>query len=628
MPRVEKRIQKTAVTAGKPFSITIDQNVFYDEEDKYDLKLELLDKQGNVLQSSTWIRFNSQKREIYGLPLDDDVSRYEFKLRATDSSGEFVDESVEITVQQHKGSRNANHEIIIQISLLAQYESPIDWQTRLIRGIVEAVGGNSLGDVVVREIRPSNVRDRGYTFVYTNETMPKNHCPKAELEELMKQLTKHSLNQLMDKEIHVRSVEKDLIGPCQETTTHHHPHHIMPPSSKENFPPTVKNPIDRISAVVGQLLTFKVPMDTFYDPEDFTDLKMSLVHGDDRKTTLEESNWLQFDAKNQEFYGVPSPTDVGSHQYILVAEDRAGLKSNDALVVEVTNLHQKQRGDYGATFEYELDIKLEQFQNSPAVKRKFIERIANIFRDSNTDNVIIKSVKKIQYVGRTSVVIQNATLYRAPGSPCPESDIKMLKSILLHKDSSIRDAVKSEIGSASEFNVQKINVAAVGKCLERDPIALPEPTAPAEEEEEAHGAGIGGFMSQDMLITYVLPAVIILLMLLIALLIAACLMYKRRNTGKMELGDDDERRSFRSKGIPVIFQDELDEKPEIVTKSPIIMKEEKPPLLPRYGNSGVDDHEDVDEYHRPQPISMGNRESRGKSPVTPSYRKPPPYVSP
>lgn len=46
------------------------------------------------------------------------------------------------------------------------------------------------------------------------------------------------------------------------------------------------------------------------------------------------------------------------------------------------------------------------------------------------------------------------------------------------------------------------------------------------------------------------------------------------------IGDEEERRSFRSKGIPVIFQDELDEKPEIGNKSPIILKDEKPPLLP------------------------------------------------
>jgi dystroglycan 1 len=94
-------------------------------------------------------------------------------------------------------------------------------------------------------------------------------------------------------------------------------------------------------------------------------------------------------------------------------------------------------------------------------------------------------------------------------------------------------------------------------------------------------------LNQDVLITYVLPTAIILLMLLIALLIA-CLLYKRRNTGKMELGDEEERKSFRSKGIPVIFQDELDEKPEIVTKSPVILKDEKPPLLPHYNGLNQD----------------------------------------
>ena len=60
-------------------------------------------------------------------------------------------------------------------------------------------------------------------------------------------------------------------------------------------------------------------------------------------------------------------------------------------------------------------------------------------------------------------------------------------------------------------------------------------------------------------------------------------------TGKMELGDEEERRSFRSKGIPVIFHDELDEKPEIVTKSPIILKDERPPLLPpSYNSTAID----------------------------------------
>ena len=62
-------------------------------------------------------------------------------------------------------------------------------------------------------------------------------------------------------------------------------------------------------------------------------------------------------------------------------------------------------------------------------------------------------------------------------------------------------------------------------------------------------------------------------------------------TGKMELGDEEERKSFRSKGIPVIFQDELEEKPEIRNKSPIILKDEKPPLLPQYNGVNMDGNE-------------------------------------
>lgn len=40
------------------------------------------------------------------------------------------------------------------------------------------------------------------------------------------------------------------------------------------------------------------------------------------------------------------------------------------------------------------------------------------------------------------------------------------------------------------------------------------------------------------------------------------------------------------------------------------------------------DHEDLEDYIPPPAVAMSGRESRGKSPVTPSYRKPPPYVSP
>lgn len=138
--------------------------------------------------------------------------------------------------------------------------------------------------------------------------------------------------------------------------------------------------------------------------------------------------------------------------------------------------------------------------------------------------------------------------------------------------------------------------------------------------------------SEEYLITVVVPAVVIASMLVCAGLVA-CILYRRRRTGKMSVGDEDERQSFRSKGIPVIFQDELEERPEPTNKSPIIMKEEKPPLPPpEYQRSHpspatalLSDTEDSP-YQPPPPFTSSRDATRPKP--TPTYRMPPPYVPP
>jgi dystroglycan 1 len=270
----------------------------------------------------------------------------------------------------------------------------------------------------------------------------------------MEKLTKHTLNSALYREIVVRNVEKDMIGPCQNTLTTPRPPVI---AKTHNFPPTVRNPVDRVTAIVGQLLVFEVPDDTFYDPEDQTDLKLMLLNED--RSPLKADHWLQFDTKNKEFFGVPltnQPHKI-EERYVLVAEDKAGLAANDALIVEVSNLHYRQ--DYSATFEFQLDIPIEQFQNA-ATKRKFLERVALFFEDLDTDQIVMRSVRRIQSLGRISVVLQNTTLLNE-GEICPKDRIRKLRNLLVAQDGSVQDGIKQALGS--EFNVQKITVARAGE---------------------------------------------------------------------------------------------------------------------------------------------------------------------
>lgn len=58
---------KQPVTAGKPFSLIVPIDTFTDTEDGTNLKLSLTDKNDNQLKPNSWIQFNAENREIYGL---------------------------------------------------------------------------------------------------------------------------------------------------------------------------------------------------------------------------------------------------------------------------------------------------------------------------------------------------------------------------------------------------------------------------------------------------------------------------------------------------------------------------------------------------------------------------------
>lgn len=260
--------------------------------------------------------------------------------------------------------------------------------------------------------------------------------------------------------------------------------------------------------------------DTFYDPEDGTDLKLNLLTYD--RNELNPKSWLQFDSKNHEFYGVPTFEDAGQGQYVLVAEDREGLQATDALVVVVS---QPPHREYSTAFEFTLNIPYEDFNNS-AAQRRFIERIAQIYNDPTTSNIQIRSIRKIHQTGTTYVQFYNTTLHR-PHNVCPTEEIDILKNILVHNDGSVRQRIKDIIGN--EFDLVKIHFAPTGPCLptEKNINRASIPIKPDDND-------LIDF-KDDYLLTFILPAVIILAMLLLTCVIA-CVLHRRRITGKMELG--------------------------------------------------------------------------------------------
>lgn len=87
-------------------------------------------------------------------------------------------------MQQHKSYRSVNHEIEIKVKLLERFASNVDWEMRLIKGIVDTVGAGDASSVLVRDVQFGMLDITSATFIYTNESLPKDKCPEEKLDEL------------------------------------------------------------------------------------------------------------------------------------------------------------------------------------------------------------------------------------------------------------------------------------------------------------------------------------------------------------------------------------------------------------------------------------------------------------
>ena len=294
--------------------------------------------------------------------------------------------------------------------------------------------------------------------------------------------------------------------------------------------------------------------------------------------------------------------------------DTSFASARDSLIVEVKRRPSSASANSPVHFALTIDADYELFMSNARQKAKLVDRIGIAFGDRNASNVIVDSVRP----GSIVVEWYNASL---PKDPCPHEQIQRLQDIMTDKNGRLLKSFKKIF--LPEFPIKNGEMIPSGTCLGGDtPVHPEEPDVaiPPEEEEVST-------TDEDYLLTFIVPAVIIAVMLLLAALIACCL-YKRRRYGKMSMADE---RTFVSKGIPIIFAEELDDQRGSLmgggnpddAKSPVIMKEEKPPLPPPPQTS-TDDAP----YHPPPPFSSNGAQRNLRPNLPPAYRKPPTYVPP
>ncbi|XP_060527781.1 dystroglycan 1 [Cylas formicarius] len=616
-PYIENRLQYLSVTAGKIFRFVIPKNTFKDAEDGYNLTLQVLDGKEQPLPTNAWIQFNPLRKELYGLPLAEDVSNWVYVVRASDKEGDNEQDQLTIQVQQHKLERVVNHEfsMILRIEKPQEFPHYVDWSLKVLRALGRIYATN-MSEITVRHI---NFTNDLVTFTWSNDSLSTNHCPRHEIEELYKMLTANDrgdpsreLSLILAPSLRVKKVTYHELSICRQSPP--------PVTPSTNFSPILRNPVDKVNATLGELLVFKVKDDTFYDPEDVDPSMLNITLLSSDLQAIPPTNWLQFDSKNREFYGIPRK--IGRTEYWLVCVDSGGMSARDGLEVIVNPAAKRH---YNVEFSMTIDVPFDTFSYNAGMQKKFVEKLMELFEEPSANNFHFLPFKQKRDPSFDSTVVLwfNKSL---PVEKCPTDEIKRLEYILHNSDQkSISNRVHRIM--SPDFTISTIKVHHIGNCKVKPqliPTVAPTFTIPMKYPEEVTPPSA----QNEVMITFIIPAIIIAIMLFMAAF-AACVLYRRRRRGKMNV-EENGTSSYGNRGIPVIFQEELDEKPESGTKTPVILKDEKPPLAPpEYSKSGSVKLDDSEPYQPPPPFTRTQEGAKqGRPKPTPTYRKPPPYVPP
>ncbi|KAG1686777.1 Dystroglycan [Nymphon striatum] len=645
-PTVINRIDKMSVVAGKFSTFKIPTNTFADFEDgsTVKLKLYLLLEDRTVLPKDSWIQFDPDEQIIYSLPLEEHIGSYSFILEACDSEHLCAFDKIDIVVRQHKKSRVFNHKFTASLKFESwKYPLNVDWRILFVEKIASFYGDLNADSIIVR-----NVDINGLQISWLNDTLISHPCPSKTIELLYKHLSSKKkpnhpskkFREFMKKDLEVTKVGLKLSSGCEghkyvlptvlpdgKVITTPLPDNIDETSgTKVNNQPTSRNQIDHINATVGQVLVYKIPHDTFYDVEDSKNGKLKLSFMSIDGVILPNSSWIKFNPFTQELYGLPFEEDEGELAYKIIALDTGNLSAQDAFVIKVNS---RPKLKPLIQFSVVLDEDYQKFRNDVSRQVLLSKKISTLMGDSDTSNITVISITK------GSVVFAWTNISLSQQDDFRNEDISYLNGKMFNDDGSISQQLINAL--KPEFKILRAQNLPLGTLLGKSTPTSDVVTPAIRPKKTEHATS-----NEDIYITTIIPAVIIAAMLLIAAIIA-CLLYRKKRKGKMTTQDNS---TFISKGIPIIFADEIDDNKACQPtgtkgKSPALLKDEKPPLPPpeytkAVGNNSESDCADsplLEHRDREPPVpphSWGSRGSRGRNSLdepydSPSYQPPPPY---
>ncbi|XP_074646737.1 dystroglycan 1-like [Tubulanus polymorphus] len=384
-----------------------------------------------------------------------------------------------------------------------------------------------------------------------------------------------------------------------------------------NSAPTVDKEIGRITAHIGRVLHYKIPHNVFYDAEDGDTRNLRLLVLE-RGTNLPRSSWVRFNQKEQLLYGLPMLKDEDRrvYGYSLAAVDSGGKIRRMQFEIVVKRARKYYKRPPSHEFVLVLAESYDKFIADVDNSISIVQKIAQVYGDKNASSILVRSIKS----GSVHFAWTNTTLRK---NPCPAKAIMGLMNYIIRDNDTLNPQL---VEIMKPFKIKSALARSLGSCSDVAFVPGKPTEKPVEKPSRGNGMEEIANLNQKFMINVVIPIAVMGFFIIVATIVA-CVLYHTRRKGKLSTND---KQTYANKGIPVIFADEIDDKPDPPTK-PLILQEERPPQPPPQYHSMP---RSTPRKHLPPPMYNSvemrrlvdhDEQQRDNSPP---YQPPPPITAP
>ena len=500
-PKRRHRARRNALTTSPPevnaalgnlnasycslFYYRIPEYVFVDKEDgsTRNLSLSLHFEDGTLVDPTSWMQLDVNLQTLYGyLKVSDNAlsnsnKSFNYKLRATDSSGLTAETSFSITIPSNPPEVYFRMDLVVNPheNLGTPDVNEVLFLSYRVFSFFQDISFSTLNVISFQKNNSKGSNADSIAFGWTNCTISGKDCPVQLVDSLIGKAImpdgspNPSFSDSLQPQYKISELKARKVGTCQTLTTS-----LLPTATPVgSLSPVIKSVIPELSVSTTVYFSYQIPEETFFDSIDGNTRSLKLQLRIANNISLTTNSWLQFETTTQTLYGILTSNQFSSSgtmyfSYTLIATNSRGYST----LMTVNLKGSRQIISFGALFLLQGRDNSLSSTNDVRILSTLLQKLRKYLKDKRSNTIEVASFRR-SVTGQQkifSLAYSNTTITTGNCDGLNE-----LIPLLQGKDTLVNGDLT--VALTPEVVTDRIDITKYGNCaMTTNQTVLPSPT--------------------------------------------------------------------------------------------------------------------------------------------------------